>query len=377
MSKKNIDKSPVKLRKKKISSGNHSLYLDIYDRGSRRREYLKLYLIPEHTPKSKEQNRKTLELAETIRSERLLSLQANKSTFFSVNNDKPKISFADYIASEIERVKTVRTKNYVRRYKCGEMWVRKYDDKTSLEDIDVKWVKGFIGFLSSTPGTHGRILNQNTIHEYLIYVANILNNAVREGLIPNNPTKKLTASERPKKYDSKREYLTEEELRRLMAVPSPQKYHHIRGAFLFACFCGLRYSDLLQLKWKHIKQVKDGLVVEKKMQKTKSMLYLPLNKKATSLLPLRKNGNELVFDLPNSMTTTESYIKVWSEFAMIDKHVTFHTSRHTFAVNILACGGDVFTLSKLLGHKKVTTTQIYADVRDEAKIKTMELLDKL
>jgi site-specific recombinase XerD len=117
-------------------------------------------------------------------------------------------------------------------------------------------------------------------------------------------------------------------------------------------------------------------VVEKKMQKTKSMLYLPLNKKAASLLPPRKDGNEFVFDLPNSMTTTESYIKVWSEFAMIDKHVTFHTSRHTFAVNILACGGDVFTLSKLLGHKKVTTTQIYADVRDEAKTKTMELLDK-
>ena len=105
------------------------------------------------------------------------------------------------------------------------------------------------------------------------------------------------------------------------------------------------------------------------------MLYLPLNKKAAEFLPERDKDNNYVFTLPKSMATTEAYIKVWSEFAGIQKHVTFHTSRHTFAVNILAHGGDIYTLSKLLGHKRVTTTQIYADVLGETKRKTVELLD--
>ena len=371
------DKSPIKLRSKKSSNGNYSLYLDIYSSGKRKKEYLKLYLIPERTQAAKEQNRKTLELAETIRAERLLNYQSNKSDFFQPESKELKLPFAEYMEQELERIKDLRTKDYIRRYKTGVRWVKKYDSNTSLGDISKKWIQGFIHFLSTTPGKYGRILNQNTIHEYLIYIANILNNAVKEGILKSNPTKLLAASERPKKYESKRDYLTKEELKRLIDIPSPDKYLHIRGAFLFACFCGLRYSDLQQLKWKDIKETDNGTVVEKKLQKTQTMLYLPLNKKALSFLPERSKDNDFIFNLPKSMVTTEAYIKVWSEFAKIDKHVTFHTSRHTFAVNILACGGDIYTLSKLLGHKNVTTTQIYAEVLGESKKKTIELLDNI
>ena len=133
----------------------------------------------------------------------------------------------------------------------------------------------------------------------------------------------------------------------------------------------------MQLKWKNIRATEEGLVIEKKIQKTQRPIYLPLSKKASNILPERGKESDLVFSLPKSMVTVEAYIKVWSEFAGIEKHVTFHTSRHTFAVNILALGGDIYTLSKLLGHKRVATTQIYAEVLDENKKKTMQLLDKL
>ncbi len=372
---KTVDKSPVKLRYKKISGGNRSLYLDIYDSGKRKKEYLKLYLIPERTEEDREKNSKTLELAETIRAERILNLQSNKSAFFTPENKKAKISFADYMANEIERMKQLRTKNYYRKYKCVETWIRRYDSCTALEEVNKKWVQGFIHFLSITPGKYGRKLNQNTIYVYLIYIANILNNAVREGLITSNPTKSLSISDRPKKYDTGRAYLTEEEIKKLREVPSPTKYNDIRRAFLFACYCGLRYSDLQQLKWKNIKKTADGVTIDMKLQKTQTLLYLPLNKTALQLLPERKRDNDLVFALPKSMVTTEAYIKVWSEFAQIDKHITFHSSRHTFAVNILAKGGDIYTLSKLLGHKRVSTTQIYAEVLGESKKRTIELLD--
>ena len=373
---KTVDKSPVKLRYKKISGGNRSLYLDIYDSGKRKKEYLKLYLIPERTEEDRNKNSKTLELAETIRAERIINLQSNKSAFFTSKNKKARISFADYMANEIERMKQLRTKNYYRKYKCVETWIRRYDSCTALEEVNKKWVQGFIHFLSITPGKQGRKLNQNTIYVYLIYIANILNNAVREGLIVSNPTKSLSISDRPKKYDTSRAYLTEEEINRLKNVPSPTKYNDVRRAFLFACYCGLRYSDLQQLKWKNIKKTADGATIDMKLQKTQNLLYLPLNKTAIQLLPERQRYNDLVFTLPKSMVTTEAYIKVWSEFAQIDKHITFHSSRHTFAVNILAKGGDIYTLSKLLGHKRVSTTQIYAEVLGESKKRTIELLDE-
>lgn len=106
------------------------------------------------------------------------------------------------------------------------------------------------------------------------------------------------------------------------------------------------------------------------------MLYLPLNQRAIRYLPPRTNDQDNVFRLPKTMNAVELYIKIWCEFAGINKPVTFHTSRHSFAVNILARGGDIFTLSKLLGHKNVTTIQIYADILGKNKKATIDLLDE-
>ena len=371
------DKAPIKLRRKKLANGNTSLFLDVYIDGQRRKEYLKLYLIPEKSSTAKEQNIKTLEIAETIRAERIINLQANKSEFFQKENKTLNTPFVKYMEKEVEKMKGIRTQNYIRRYTTSVNWVKKFDSKTALKDVDKRWIQRYLKFLSITPGKYGKILNQNTIHEYLIYIANVLNNAVREGLITSNPTKSLNVADRPKKYESKREFLTAEEIKKLVDVPSPEKYNNIRGAFLFSCFSGLRYSDIQQLRWEHIKEYREGVVIEKKLQKTQNMLNLPLGKRAISFLPERKGDKDSVFKLPKSMATVEMYIKLWSEFAKIDKHVTFHTARHTFAVSILTCGGDIYTLSKLLGHKKITTTQIYADILEETKKNTMNLLDTI
>lgn len=257
---KPLGKSPVKLRFKKLTNGNKSLYLDIYDGGKRKKEYLKLYLLPDKDGAARERNEKTLELANAIKTERLLHLQQNRNSFLTIERRELSIPFADYMAGEIKRMEQIRTVNYVRRYRTGETWVRRYDAKTPLGSIDKKWIQGFIHFLSTTTGNHGRRLNQNTVHEYLIYIANILNNAVREGIIPTNPTKMLQSADRPRKYESKRDYLTMEELKRMMDVPCPERYNNIRGAFLFACFCGLRYSDLEQLRWKHIRKTEEGYI---------------------------------------------------------------------------------------------------------------------
>ena len=136
----------------------------------------------------------------------------------------------------------------------------------------------------------------------------------------------------------------------------------------------MRYSDIIQLRWLHLIYNKEGIFIDKQMQKTKERLVLPLNDTAISFLPSKGGSKEPVFNLPRSLSTTEIYLKVWTEFAGIDKHVTFHTARHSFAVNILSSGGDIYTLSRLMGHKRVSTTQIYADILDTTKKRTIDLL---
>ena len=376
-------KSPVKLRRRKLQNGNSSLYLDIYADGKRVREFLKLYLIQEKTQKAREQNKKTLEVAETIKAERVLSIQSSKSVTLKEAIQKEKhasngaIAFVEFMEKMLSSLKDIRTEDYIRRYKVGIDWVRKYDSAASLADIDKEWLQGFIHFLSHTKGKHGKFLNPNTQHEYLIYVANMLNIAVRKGYIPYSPTKYLSSSEKPKKYETRKSFLVIDEIKKLMSTVTPERYTPIRNAFLFSCFTGLRYSDLLQLKWKHIIEQDSHIFIYKSIQKTKEMLQLPLNDISTHFLPDRQSDNSLVFDLPKSISTTEMYVRIWAEFAGIKKDVTFHTARHTFAVSILSRGGDIYTLSKLLGHKNVSTTQIYADIVEESKQKTMNLLDTI
>ena len=369
------EKSRVRLRSKKLSGGNSSLYLDIYYNGVRHKEYLKMYLVPERTKDAREKNKRTLELAERVRAERDYSIQHSTFSSQETNNTGGEgVLFVDYMEEEVNRMESLRSKNYIRRYRTGIKWVRKYDSSVYLININKEWLTGFIQFLSTIKSHNGRLLNSNTIHEYLIYVANILNIAVREGLIESSPMKKLCTADKPKKYESKREYLTLEEIRMLSTTPSPSKYNDIRCAFLFSCFTGLRYSDIIQLRWLHLIYNKEGVFIDKQMQKTKERLVLPLNDTAISFLPPKGGSKEPVFSLPRSLSTTEMYLKVWTEFAGIDKHVTFHTARHSFAVNILSSGGDIYTLSRLMGHKRVSTTQIYADILDTTKKKTIDLL---
>lgn len=370
------DKSPVKIRKKRLANGNYSLYLDIYNRGTRTYEYLKLYLIPERTSAAKEQNKKTLEVAETIKTERLYNLQMRDNNI-TVPSKYLDMLFTAYMEEEINKLSKLRSSDYIRRYKCGIQWVAKYDSKARLRDINKEWLQGYIHFLNTSPGKYGRLLNEGTIHEYYLYVANVLNIAVREGILSSNPTLHLSITDKPKKYESKRVYLTKEEINKLISSPSPSKYNHIRLAFLFSCFTGLRYSDISQLRWKDIVEENNIFILTKKIQKTKELLSIPLSTAALHFLPDRTSSDDLIFNLPKSMASVELYIKIWSEFCEIDKHVTFHTARHTFAVGILTCGGDIYALSRLLGHKRVTTTQIYADITETTKQKTMDLLNEM
>lgn len=149
-------------------------------------------------------------------------------------------------------------------------------------------------------------------------------------------------------------------------------------AFLFACFCGLRLSDIKDLKWKDIKSGEDGTVVSKIQVKTQQSIIVPLSANALEWLPDRGDakGEDLVFTLPSHFSINRS-VKKWARDAEIEKNVTFHLSRHTFATTLLTLGADIYTTSKLMGHKNLRTTQIYAEVVNKKKVEAVNLMDKV
>lgn len=144
----------------------------------------------------------------------------------------------------------------------------------------------------------------------------------------------------------------------------------LRKAFLFSCFCGLRHCDIIALRWEDIRYDENGNALLSIIQKkTKEAISLPLCSEAIKHLPDRGNApeTEKVFAGLVSLGRSNVILHKWVEQAGISKHVTFHCFRHTYATLQLTNGTDIYTVSKMLGHKKVTTTQIYAKIVDAKK----------
>jgi integrase len=153
----------------------------------------------------------------------------------------------------------------------------------------------------------------------------------------------------------------------------------VKRLFLFSCFTGLRFKDIFNLRWKNLVKVEDGVYqMEIVQQKTKKPLAVPLSANAMQWLPDRyMDGEEnRIFQMPETSCAYD-YLHDWAGKAGIRKKVTFHVGRHTYATLLLYYGADLYTVSKLLGHTNVKTTQIYAKVMDESKRKAVNLIPQV
>ena len=198
----------------------------------------------------------------------------------------------------------------------------------------------------------------------------------RADVIKLNPFTKIGNSDKIRRPESKREYMTIEELRALIATP--MKNESVKQAYLFSCFCGLRISDIIGLKWGNVYVDNGQYRLEVVMQKTKEPIYLPLSPEALRWMPERgeKSAEDTVFDLP-STTHINILLKPWAKAAGIDKKFSFHTARHTFATMMLTLGADLYTTSKLLGHTDVKMTQVYAKIINRKKDEAVNLVNGL
>ena len=342
----------VKLRKKKLVGGNVSLYLDIYHHGKRQYEFLSVYLTGD-----KFTDKETVKLAETVCAQRQLELSNSEHGF--IPHFKKKANFVDYFERLVlDKPKTEKawrnTLKHLKDYTGGHIRF------VAVTDV---WLEEFKSYILTK-------VSQNTARTYFSKVKTTLKRAVKDKIIVANPADLV---DQIKARDIERIFLTLEEVQNLAQTPCHD--YEVKRAFLFSCFTGLRISDIRQLQWQNIKE--DS--IEYRQRKTKGFEYLHLSKTARDILAERPNPkilnmqNTNVFNLPSNAQLGK-VLREWCQNAGIDKHVTFHTARHTFATLVLTRGGDLYTVSKLLGHKDIQSTQIYAKIVDEKKKAAMELL---
>ena len=375
-------KEPVRIREKRLNDGNVSLYLDMYYMGARKKEGLKLYLVPEVNAAAKLQNRNTLKLAEQIKAERILDIQQHGLVNWE-SVKKGRMTLAAWV-EKYTKDENGLTPASMRSKRNAQARVEQYllyigKPNLALKEVDKDFCKGFIAFLKTCTFNNGKkTLGSTTCRIFMNRLAAALNMAVREGLIDNNPFKLLDAKEKPQKKSTMREFLTIEELRTLIATPC--RYEIVKKAFLFSCFTGLRYSDMMALKWNEIHKAADGktLYIEHEQVKTKNMVTIPLSNEALKWMPRKSKGDERVFhQLRITSTTVEVVLGEWMQEAGIQKHITYHCSRHTAATLLLTLGADLYTVSKILGHRSIRMTEVYAKIVDKKKIETMNLVNNM
>ena len=235
-------KEPIKVRLKSLADGNKSIYLDIYYKGVRKYEYLKLYLVPEINPVCKEQNKQTMAVAERIKAERIKALHGHGIQDWETVKQGSML-LTTWIKKYCEGGVGIKKSTLHCRVEMQHT-VEKYLDETNkgfiaLEEVNAEFCRGYVKFLRNFPNSHikygePRPISENTASRYLGMFSTALNNAVRQGIIRNNPMKELDARERIQPKDGKKEYLTIEELRTLMATDSYRP--EVKEAFIFACF---------------------------------------------------------------------------------------------------------------------------------------------
>lgn len=368
-------KEPVRLRERPLKSGNISLYLDIYTNGKRHYDFLGLYLVPEQTAKDRAQNKQTLALANAIKSQRIVDIQYGKHRF-RVKRD---MRLSDFAQTEIERYRSRGSENYAGVINNVLNHIIKYSgEETLFSHIDRQYILGYINYLNTARSRFGRPFSSSSRKLHLQVFIALLNRAVKEGIIPDNPIHTIGAEDRPTDRHKAREFLTPEELSQLMHADydfRKGKYIDIRQAFLFSCFSGLRISDIRALRWGNIHKLgEDNYIIRLTQQKTKELIDIPLSSNALAQLPAnRGRKNDSVFNIPESWHISYEIAR-WVKSAGIEKHITFHCARHTHATLLLTYGADIYTVSKLLGHTRVQTTEIHAKIIDDKKRQAVDLI---
>lgn len=373
----------------RAKEGLAEIYARIVVNGRRANISLKTKINPEHWDKSKgrlrTKDKGSLQVNGFIEQTRTqifqcyMDLKASGSTFTAqslkarfLGEDQDHKSMTELIAYHNEKMQPKLHYDTMRHFKTSQNYIMEYIQKEYkcsdilLKDLDYKFVIGFESFLRSYKPKHYRVeIGNNTIMKHIQRLRKMVRMAFHMEWIEKDPFIKF----KPKLIKKEREFLTETELERLENLScSITRLTNVKDLFLFSCYTGIAYGDIMLLTKNNIVEGEDGnLWIETNRKKTATPVKVPLLPQALEIIEKYKG------DYRTSITKTllpvlsnqkvNSYLKEIAYLSKIKKHLTFHMARHTFATTVtLTNGVPLETVSKLLGHTKLTTTQIYARV---------------
>lgn len=362
----------VHLRQRKQSKkGSISLYLEIYKGTAkqpdgtikvlREYEYLDLYLMAKPvTPIDKESNKETLKLAKSIKAKRELEIKNGQYGFSS--NQKLNANFVEYFIDQAEE--RLQSKGNYENWNSTLKHFQKFaGNQVKFKEVTPVFCEQFKTYLTEQAKTKSEnSLSSSSVSSYFNKFRACLKKAVKDKIIFTNPADGIT---NPKVEDNEREYLTFDELKALAKAEC--RYDVLKRAFLFSCLTGLRWSDIQKLKWSELQKTDDGSRIVFHQKKTKGLQYLDISGQARGYLGQSGLPDDRVFIGLKYSNYMNVALLQWVLRAGITKHITFHSGRHTFAVMQLDLGTEIYTVSKLLGHKELRTTEIYAKILDKKK----------
>ena len=359
----------VTLRKRELPSGKITLYLDFYPpvRNPRtmqlsRREYLGIYLVKNpRTAIERRLNNEKYKQAEAIAAERQISIM--KEQFGFADRAKLRLDFLEYFRSHLDGhpQKWSHCLKYLERFTHGQC---------TFADITVDFCRKFREYLleASQLRNPELPLSQNSASAYWGAFRALLNLARSERFFIENLNDELDSIEQ---VETHKDYLTIDEVRALYNTPC-DSHPVIRRAGLFSILTGLRISDIRRLTWDNLGTYSDGgRCIRIRTQKTGCDATLPISQEAYELCGTPGKGP--VFSGITD-TALRSGLRHWLADAGITKHITFHCFRHTNATLLASSGVEIYTVSKMLTHQSVKTTQIYADLTDDKKRQAAETI---
>lgn len=366
------------LSKKSIKKGKpkmNSLYLMYHDSDTQKRNYdfLKLYLYDK--PKNfleKEHNKETKLLAESIKAQKTLNLQSRKHGF--VSSVSGKIGFLEYFSQMTDKRYEVNGTYGTWSSALKHLTAFCKGKDIPIAKVDDFFIENFKTYLLTAKiSTNGGRLSQNSALSYFNKIRTALKEAYQTKMIVENPIMRVKGI---KEKETNRQYLTLEELQLLAKTDC--EYPIMKDAFIFSALTGLRFSDIKALKWKNLSFDKqNGWMIKFTQQKTKGAEHLPISEQAVKIIGNRKQDDDYVFENLVYSAYHNLKLRKWVEDAKIDKHITFHCARHSFATLQLTMNTDIYTVSKLLGHRHLKTTEIYAKVIDKKKINAVSNMPDL
>lgn len=373
-----MEKSNVKLRQKEIANGRISLYLDFYPpilnsktNEYTRREFLKIYLFKK--PKDQIQkisNIENLRTAELIQARRQNELSKD-NIYSQLEKEQLQIqaigneSFLKYF----KKLGQKKIGNNLKIWNCSIIHFETFLNGQDLhfKNVTIPLIEDFKDYLLKAKSLrkNGKTLSRNTALSYHNKIKATLKKSYKEGKLRTDIN---AGVESIKEQESQRNFLSLEEAKKLFGTPCPKEI--VYKTSVFSTLTGMRYSDIAKLRWSEIEHIEnDGYYVRFMQKKTEGTETMPISDDAYALLGERGDKNDKVFNNLKKWDIDRA-LPVWVAKSGITKHITFHCFRHTYATLQMTSGTDLFTISKMLGHKNIKTTQIYTKVIDKKKRET-------